>query len=225
MKRILPAVCLAFAVAVAANAQSTSPTTQQQPTDRTQDQSQMRSGQKSVTLTGCVRQGDESNTFVLANVDASELNRATSGQPGAHTGTTAGTETGTQPGTTTSGTGTTGSPAGTTGDATAGSRMGRDAANEVQLVGAGNVNLREHVGHRVRVTGTMVPPGMDSDRSRQQSGQTGTSAGSSTGTAGTPASGDTTARSGYGREGGDKDKKAKHKVNVQSVQMISENCQ
>jgi hypothetical protein len=201
MKRILPAVCIAFAAAVAVNAQSTSPTTQQ-PTDRSQDHSKM--SKQTVTLSGCVRQGDDANTFVLADVDANELNRATAGQPGSQTGTTAGTTTGT-----------TGSP----------DRMDRgDEAKSVQLVGSANVNLRQHVGHQVSVTGTMVPPGMDRDRPRTESREPGTAA---TGTAGTPPTSDTTARTGeYGKKKADKDKskKAKHKVNVQSVQMIAETC-
>lgn len=217
MKRILPAVCFACAAAVAVSAQSTSPATQP-PTDKPQDQARTSSADKgkSVTLTGCVRQGDEANQFVLANVDANELKRAT-GQMGTQTGTSAGSTTGTAAGSTP------GSPTGTaTGTTGAGSadRMGaKDDANTVQLVDSGNVNLRQHVGHQVRVTGTMAKPGMDSDRPRSETGTAGTGASS------TPSTSDTTARAGeYGKADKDKDKK-KHKVSVQSVQMISESCQ
>ena len=215
MTRILPAVCFACAAAVAVSAQSPSPTPQQ-PTERPQDQPRTSSADrgKSVTLTGCVRQGDEANMFVLANVDASELKRAT-GQMGTQTGTSAGSTTGTATGSTP------GSTPGTATGTTGAGRMGAgDDANTVQLVDSGNANLSKHVGHQVRITGTLAKPGMDSDRSRPEAGTAGTGASS------TPPTSDTTARAGeYGKADKDKDKKTKHKVSVQSVQHISETCQ
>jgi hypothetical protein len=66
MTRCIPACVVAFALAaVGVSAQYP----EQKPADK---QAPMKSAQ-SVTITGCVREGDSANAFVLANVDPSAL--------------------------------------------------------------------------------------------------------------------------------------------------------
>jgi hypothetical protein len=129
MRNVLSAVGVAFVFAVTAGAQSTTPS-QTPPPDPSQSQSAMGSkdkSSKSVTLSGCLREGDEPNTFVLANVDASKLSdMASSGSPAGSTATSS-------------------SQAGTSGSS---------MDNSVKLVGS--TNLKDHVGHQIEVTGTMA---------------------------------------------------------------------
>jgi len=114
MKRVFAATCLAAAFAVGLAAQQP-PQTPSQTSDK----------DKTVTLTGCVRAGEQPGSFVLANIKADEK-----APPGA-TGTS----------------GTTPAP------------DTKDFENAtVRLANApASVNLSEHVGHQVQVTGTVAP--------------------------------------------------------------------
>jgi hypothetical protein len=86
-------------------------------------------------------------------------------------------------------------------------------ANSVELVPNKKVDLREHVGHRVEITGTSAGR---SKNMEEPGGQTGTSGG----TSGTTGSG---SQSGSMSGSGGKDWRG-HKVKVESVRMISESC-
>jgi hypothetical protein len=128
MKKTLSAMGLAIAFAVTAGAQSTPPS-QTQPPDQPQTKSAMGSKDKakSLTLSGCLREGDEPNTYVLANVDMSKMSDTASSSSPA---------------------GSTAAPSSQAG--TSGSSMD----NTVKLVGS--TNLKDHVGHQIEVTGTMA---------------------------------------------------------------------
>lgn len=174
MRRIIPSVCIALAWAVTLGAQSAGTG---QATDPYQ---KMSSGDKTATLTGCLREGETPGTYVLTNVDASALRDL---ERGTAAGATA-ERPSTPPATGTSGTGS------------------ADQDTKVELTAGGNVNLNEHVGHQVEVTG-MLAWGKKDDRT----GTTGT-----TGSTGTPS-----ATAGMG------DKNV-HKLNVRSVKMVSATC-
>ena len=161
MRSILPAIGVAVACAVGLGAQATPPQSQstqpqsQYPTtpkSKTQKMSSMSS--KTVTLTGCLREGDTPGTFVLANVDASKLT-GTLGEP--------------HPPTAPPATGTAGSP----------SAASSDKTNTVELVGSADVNLKPHVGHTVEITGLMVPQGKGK-KEKSPTGTTGSAAGETT---------------------------------------------
>jgi hypothetical protein len=134
--------------------------------DQKQPEKKAGSTEKIVTVTGCVREGDTPNSFVLANADLSALERS-----GSSSSTPPSTAAGT---------------AGTTA-----------ASGTIQLISP-SVDLKQHVGHKVEVTGT---PAVAMDRP--------------SGTAGAPESADPAAK--------DKDKDKK-KLNVQSVKMVSDSC-
>jgi hypothetical protein len=72
---------------------------------------------------------------------------------------------------------------------------------KVQLSAASNVNLKDHVGHQVSVTGTLAPA------SSMSSGATGT--------AGSPSS---------SPSAGSASDQPKHKLTVSSVSMVSSSC-
>jgi hypothetical protein len=162
MNRIIPSVCIALAFAVSLGAQSTSQYPSEQP------QSQKMSSGDSVSLTGCLREGDTPGTYVLTDLDSSALREL-----GAEPSGTAGT---------------TGAPG-----AAAGSAAGSKDI-KVQLSPQATVDLKEHVGQQVSVTGML-------DK-----------AAGATGTTGAP---------GAGSSMGDKDA---HKLNVKSVKMVSSTC-
>ncbi|HWP99757.1 MAG TPA: hypothetical protein VNK92_04745 [Vicinamibacterales bacterium] len=126
MTRIVPVTALALAFAVGLGAQSSDPQKQKQKAKPST------AAEKTVTISGCLREGDQPGTYVLANADLSALR--------------------TEPAT--------GTPAGTTGTAA--------TTGTVRLIGTGGVNLKEHVGHRVEITGTVAPAG------EQARGTTGT---------------------------------------------------
>lgn len=152
MKRMLIATGLALTVAVSLAAQT--PAT---PADRDQapgKAAQSAAAEKSVTLKGCLRAGDQPDTFVLA--DAAPATAAT----------------------------------GTTGAATGAAAA---AKQTVRLIGSpSGMNLKDHVGHTVEVTGMVVPQGA---KSSTPAGTTGTPApGAATGAAPGAASADTQQR-------------------------------
>jgi hypothetical protein len=206
MKSILSAGVLALAFAVTLGAQSSSPTQTQSP-DQPKSKSTMGSknmSSKSVTLSGCVREGDEPNTFVLANVDMSEMARMGGNAP--HEGTAGSSAA--------SGTSTGGSTAGQSASGSASGAM--DSTKTVKLVGSSN--LKDHVGHQVQVTGTMTPHGKGAKG--KTSGTSGST--SATGSAAGETTTDTTSRAG--ERGMSGDQKNMPTVSVRSVKMVSANC-
>jgi hypothetical protein len=126
MKRAISCTCLAAAFAVGLSAQA--PATSSSSTQ---------SDSKSVTLTGCLRAGDEPGSFVLANTKTADKSAA-----GAATSTAA--------------TGTTGMAGATT---TTTTTVTKDLDNAtVKLTGSpAGVTLSDHVGHTVQITGTLAP--------------------------------------------------------------------
>jgi hypothetical protein len=129
MKHALTAIVVAAAVAVGLAAQTPAPA---------------KSSSYTVTLTGCLRQGDTADTFTLANV---QWDRGAS-----HTGT--GGE---------SAVGTAGSSAGSTKETKSGTAIGSDT---VQLTPSGDVDLKSHVGHKIQVTGRLGAAAATSGRTR-----------------------------------------------------------
>jgi len=115
---------------------------------------------KSMKFTGCLQQGDTPNSYKLTNVQPAEVSGS---------GSTSGT----------SGSGTTGS--GTTGSASA-SGMGSAMANELELVATGaSVDLSEHVGKRVEITGKAAKKDKDPESTSGTSGSTGSGSGTTAG--------------------------------------------
>jgi hypothetical protein len=113
MKRVFAATCLAAAFAVGLSAQQP-PQTPSQTADK----------DKTVTLTGCVRAGDQPGSFVLANAKPDDKAPSATG---------------------------------TSGTTPAPDTKGLENAT-LRLIGApASVNLSEHVGHTVQVTGTVAP--------------------------------------------------------------------
>ena len=124
MKHVVPSACLAAAFAVGLSAQTPSPAPEAQA-----------SSPKSVTVTGCLKAGDEPGTFALSNIKAADkAPSAASASP------TAGT---------TGATGTTGSAGAST--------IPKELENAtVKLTGSpSGVKMDDHVGHTVRVSGTV----------------------------------------------------------------------
>ena len=142
---------------------------------------------KSMKFTGCLLQGDTPNSFKLTNVQPAET-------PGS--GSTSGTS-----GSGTTGSGTTGS--GATGSGTSG--MGSSMLNELELVATGaSVDLSEHVGKRVEITGKAAKKDHES-----MSGTSGSATSGSETTAG---------QSGSGHDMG------KKKVQVTAIRSLGDSC-
>jgi hypothetical protein len=197
MKRIIPSVCLAFACAVTLGAQSTG--TGQSTDPYGSQKSSSDKSDKSVSLTGCLQEGDTPGTFVLANVDASSLS-----DMGREHGSM--TQRPSDPSRPSDPTERPSDPASPPATGTSGAGASASSGMKVELTGGASANLKQHVGHQVEVTGTMAGGAKDSS--------------SATGTSGSTGSTDTTAAT---REGSMGDKNV-HKLTVKSVKMISSNC-
>jgi len=154
MKSVFTAACIAAACAVGLSAQQT-PTTGSASTTTAQSGRQGRMGGP-MTLTGCVKAGDTSGTYMLTNVQRND--------------------TGMSSGSTTTGAGST-TTSGASG-ATTGQGMGR-GMGQLMLNASSDVDLSAHVGHKVEVTGTMARGG----RGAMSSGGATTTAGAETGAA------------------------------------------
>ena len=135
MKRFIPTACLAAAFAVGLSAQTPSPAPAGQPPSpapagqppSSAPQAQA-SGGKNVTVTGCLKAGDEPGSFALSNVKTAAAKDAPGATPPATTGTTG----------------------------TAGSAASLESASSVKLTGSpAGGNLAEHVGHTVRISGAV----------------------------------------------------------------------
>src|SRR5689334_12027376 len=121
MKRVFLAACFAGACAVGLSAQTASTTAQSGRQGRMAGP---------MTVTGCVKAGDTSGTYMLTNIQRSDAGMGS----GATTTTGAAT---------------------TTAGAGSGQGMGRGMGQIMLTAGAADVDLSAHVGHKVEVTGTM----------------------------------------------------------------------
>jgi hypothetical protein len=228
MKPVLAATCLAAAFAVAGAGARTTGTQERQ--DRPESD-------RPISLTGCVRAGEQPGTFVLA-VDRQQYERAMMQargtgdlsrddrrhgemhQPGTVTGTTA------APGSV----GTTGTVDQRRRDADEPGAPEPDRATEkVRLVPAGtHIHLEDTVNQRVRVTGRLEEPARNTEPAERDTA--GTTAGvdhhgstSAAGTTGTPA----TTRMGTGaREPEARNTRGREKprLSVAVLEVISGDC-
>ena len=124
MKQVIAATCVAVAGAVGLAAQQTGTQAEKQG-------SSMSAGQKSVTVTGCLRAGDAPGTYTLANVK--------SGMAGEKSGMAGGEKSG--------------AGMDKSGAMASGSKMG--AGTTLRLVGSpAGQDLTKHVGHTVQLTGS-----------------------------------------------------------------------
>lgn len=219
MKKILSAAAVALAFAVSASAQATTPS---QSPSQTQPSPSSTAGQKvhkgkatrhdeagmkptTVTLTGCLRQGSTPDSFELDNAQVSSAE-----MPSMHTEhsgaapepSTSATQPSSQPTSPAAG-----SQAGTS--ASAGMMTGE--LGNVKLVPSADIDLKDHVGHKVEVRGTMAASagrGMARDKESATSDTmgSGTSASSSSAT---------------GTSGSSKDA---HTLRIRSFRHISDTC-
>jgi len=131
MKRVISSTCLAAAFAVVGvAAQTPSSAPQSQATTAT-------ASTKPVTVTGCLKAGDEAGSFTLSNIKTADKSAASSAST-----TTSGT---------TGATGTSGATTTTT------TTVNKDLENAtVKLTGSpSGGSLADHVGHTVSITGTL----------------------------------------------------------------------
>jgi hypothetical protein len=219
MKRVFTATCLAATFAVGLAAQSTGTAGTAGAATQDPQAGSQRSGGPT-TVTGCLRAGDTAGTFMLTDV-------VMTGRPGAAgtaggTGTTAGTTTGG----TTAGTATGGTTAGT-GTATGGAAAaGQGTANRsITLTADSTIDLKEHVGHKVEVTGTLAGArGRTADAATTGTatgGTTGTGTATGTGTTSTSGTG-TGAATGTGQ--GQGAGRGQRNMTVTAVKMIAQSC-
>ncbi len=98
------------------------------------------------------------------------------------------------------------------------------SAMTFELVPSKGVELKNHVGHQVQVTGTMDMKAGD----KKSSGTSGSSASTgSTGSSGTSGSGSSTSGSGSGMSGQSSQGSMsgmEHRLHVRSVKMIADSC-
>ena len=153
MRRVFMATCIAAACAIGLSAQQTGTST------TAQSGHQGRMGGP-MTVTGCVKAGDTSGTYMLTNIQRGDTGM------GSGATTTAGGAT------TTAGSG-----------AATGQGMGR-GMSQIMLTSAADVDLSAHVGHKVEVTGTV-----SGGRGRPSSGAATTTEAGGTTTAGSASAG------------------------------------
>jgi len=165
MKRVFIGTCIAAACAVGLSAQQTATSTAPQ------------SGRQKMggpmTLSGCVKAGDTSGTYMLTNVQRGD----TGAGSGAAT-TTAGAATSTG----------------------GGQGMGRGMGQIMLNAGSSSVDLSAHVGHKVEVTGTMSGGRgrMAGGAATTTGGGATTTGGTSAGAAGGTTAGGATTTAGQG---------------------------
>jgi hypothetical protein len=122
MKRVFASTCFAILCAAGVAAQT-------QPGDQRKASDPAKAEQKTVTITGCLREGETPNSFVLANVKADEAGAKTTPSPS--------------------------TPPSTPPSAPAAGTSGGMGSAEVRLIGAPtSVDLSKHVGHTVAITGS-----------------------------------------------------------------------
>jgi len=198
MNRIASGICLAaafsFAASLGAQTSTSSATTSGM------------SGDKEVTITGCLQRGADGN-YMLTNAmmdDAMHGSTSTTGTTGTTGGTTAGA---------------------TTSGSTSMSRSAGTAASSWTLEGGSD--LDKHVGHKIQVTGRQL----DSSKKDYDTAAAGTTSGTSaTGsTAGTTAGATATGTTGTtgttaGQMSNRTESASGQKLDVKSVKMISSSC-
>jgi hypothetical protein len=175
MRRTILTTCFTLACGVALlSAQTPSQSDQNHPgsqsgTSSSQAAGDNRSAKGSVKLTGCLQAGTEPNTFVLNNASEATGSQSSAGSPGS-----------TNPGSQSSQSGS-GSQAGSMGSNTNPSEMARTDMSYVLIPNNKKMDLSQHIGQRVEVTGSVVPghgkSGASSSGSADSSGTMG-SAGS-----------------------------------------------
>jgi hypothetical protein len=138
---------------------------------------------KTVTLTGCLKEGTDPNTFTLTNVSG-DLPDKMSGTSGSSSSSSAASGSASE----------------------SGAKTGSESES-VELVANSKLNLKEHVGHKVQITGTVE--GMSSNPQGESAGTSGTAA---SGTSSPPSSSSSSSESSM------------HKVRVKSLKHISETC-
>lgn len=205
MKQILSGAAVALAFAVAVSAQTTPPTTSQpsssQPapaaapkTQKKAPHQKMSPGASTVTLTGCLREGQTPDTFHLEHAQIAGSPEGTSGQPASQAGTST-----------------------TTG------ALSESEVSNIALA-SGDIDLKAHVGHQVEVRGTLTsgsPKMMTKDKGSPATSDTmgsGTTASSSsaTGSSGTSATGTSGEKAAPGGKA--------HTLRVRSFRHISDTC-
>ena len=210
MKKILSAGAVALVFAVTAGAQTTPSTaSQSQPASPSAGHHQspskahkMSSKASIVTLTGCLRQGENPNSFKLENAQMTGTASSSAEQQGSSSGSNVSTSA-----SATSGSGTsTGMSAGMSG-----TDMG-----SVTLMANADIDLKDHVGHKVEVRGTMVPSKSGKAHgtmTRDKGTATSDTMGSASGASSTSATG----TSGSNQE-------SAHALKVRGFQHISDSC-
>lgn len=188
MTRILSAAAIALAFTVGAGAQS-----QSYPDTTKKSDKAGKMSSKTVTLTGCLREGESPDTFALDNVKMS--GETHHGTTGASTPSSSGT-------------------AGSTASSSAsGASSSMSDLGKVKLLATADINLKEHVGHEVQVSGTLS--GMDKMKDKSS-----TTSSDTTGSGSSASSSSATGTSGTAKN---QDKDA-HTLKVRSLRHISETC-
>ena len=155
MRRILPIACVAFAFTVGLSAQTTGTGSSTQGTMSSKSSKAGKSSGRTVTLTGCLQQGDTPGTYRLTNVDMSGMHAKSGKASKAPSGTA------------------------TSGGSTSGSESSMGNSGTVTLEAGGTVDLSKHVGHKVQVTGNWAEAGAGtSGTSGSSTAQPGSSASS-----------------------------------------------
>lgn len=215
MKKILSAAAVALAFVVSASAQATSPTPSQsqsqpttspapaQKTHRSSTAHKTSSAASIVTLTGCLRQGETPGSYQLDNAQMTSSTSSSTVEQGSQTGAS----------TSTSASATTGS--GTSAGMSSG--MSGSEMGSVKLMASADIDLKDHVGHKVEVRGSVVNDAGKSSKTTAK--DKGTSASDTMGS-GSSASGS----SATGTAGTANPDQASHTLKLRGFRHISDSC-
>ena len=217
MTRTVWGMCIAgaFACAISVGAQSAT-------TDQRSRMSESAAGH-AVTVTGCLtKSGDGSYMLTNARMDTSSVNDRSDATTTSGSGTTTASGTAGTSGTAVTG----GSTVGTSGSASTPTNTA-EAANAgmgsaMSWLLQGGSDLDKHVGHKVQVSGrTSFDASADHSRSSAPASGTasGSSATSTSSAASAPASGSTATGGAHDMQS------SEPRLDVQSVKMVSANCQ
>jgi hypothetical protein len=222
MRRTILTTCFTLACGAAllsAQTASQSQSGQSSSTNQTSTSSSRNSGEArssakgSVTLTGCLQAGTEPNTFVLNNVSESGA------QSSAHSRESQST-----------------SQAGSTGSSSDRnpSEMARTDTSYVLVPNNKKMDLSQHIGQRVEVTGSLVPGhsktgmGTGSSSSSSTMGSSGSPSSSSSNTGSTGSSGSsgssTTGTMGSAGNMGSMGSMGQMQLKVRSIHQVSPTC-
>ena len=192
MKRTFMALCIALG---AASLAAQTPATSGGQGQTGSKAGESAAGGKTVSMRGCLRAGDESGSYVLANAMSAS-----------------------------GGSGTTGSAAAGGAGAAGTSAAGAGAKGQTfRLMGSpAGVNMKEHVGHTVEVTGTLAQ-GSASSSSGSASSGAGSASGSGTASGSGSASG-TTKGATSGGASSSASAGAQQRLNVTALKHIDAKC-